>query len=454
MSKFLAVSLDGEGQFYSPRKGAGSAHLIMIDTAERAGGDFLAFADSAGKINKWCGGKLTASNLDAGLSSVVCHKCATFVDSAEYRTEIDRAASAWAEESAGTGENLSDLNTETDTGKAEKEAERKRAAKVESEAKIIAGLTDGKCAFERENSDTGEMELVTLNGRMGIMPVDGTEDMDGNGNSVGVCPVCRMVAKLTGKGAVGTHRPGNVTPEGSQLPGRAVTTVQTDGRKVREAEQSGRGEDPEEIRESLARTGERLDMIREGLEVATENDELEKLESRRVAGIAQSRELSAKLRGSERDWTSQDEGKYAPGIRDHGRSDGPAMIPLGESGYAGWKFDTTGEHATADGVARDPKVSVLGDVVGGRYGYLTGDEYRALNKTRKRRYWARVSQNKARAKVARGIQREKNKAVGQRGSGPTASRPYLNEVDGVRMDAKPESTKGSTLNGQSATVTK
>lgn len=456
MGKYLAVSLDGEGWFFSPVKGAGKAHLITVDVAERAGGDFLAFADEAGKIRKWCGGKLTASNLESGISSAVCDKCAAFVDSPEYRAEIERAAVAWSVECAGTGESVLDLVTEV-TQKDETVTDGVKGHN-KREADPIALATDGKCAFERENEETGEKELVTVNGRMRISPVAGTESCDQNGNSVGVCPVCRQLAKLTNSGAIGTHRPNNIAPDGSPLPGRALDWRESDGRKVREAEQSGRGESPEEIRESLTRTRDRLDMIREGLEVATLPEELESLESRRVAGLAQDRELSAKLRGAERDWTDQDEGKYAPGVRDHGRSDGVGMLPMGETGFAGMRFDDTNEHATSDGTARTPGISSLGKpkTVGGRNGFLTEEQYGALSRSQRRNYWRKIKKMNDRGKAARARRRdlrERGFSV-PRGEGPNATRPYASVVDGVQMDAKPQTTKGSTLNGLSATILK
>lgn len=455
MAKYLAVSLDGEGQFFSPVKGSGKAHLITVNSAERGGGDFLALADN-GKVNKWCGGKLTASNLESGISSAVCGKCAAFVDSPEYREEIERAAEAWAVESAGTGESVLDLAGEV----TQKDTTVTKGAKPRHnrEVDMVAYVTDGKCAFEQENEETGETELVTVNGRMRIAPVDGSESCDQNGNSVGVCPVCRQVAKLTNSGAIGTHRPSNITPDSSPLPGRALDWKQADGRKVREAEVSGRGEDASEIRESLTRTRDRLDMVREGLEVATHPEELESLESRRVAGLAQERELVAKLRGAEMDWKSQDEGQYAPGVRDHGRSDGVGMLPLGETGFAGMRFDDTNEHATGDGVARTPGVSSLGKpkVVGGRNGFLTEAQYGELSRSQRRNYWRKIKKMDDRGKAAR-VRRKDLRERGfsvPRGEGPNATRPYASVVDGVRMDAKPQTTKGSTLNGQSATIVK
>lgn len=48
------------------------------------------------------------------------------------------------------------------------------------------------------------------------------------------------------------------------------------------------------------------------------------------------------------------------------------------------------------------------DIVGGRYGYLTGAEYRAMSKTRKRRYWETVKRNAGFAEAARKVEKEKS----------------------------------------------
>lgn len=452
MGKHVVRSVGGEAVLFSPVKGAGKAHILVTDKETTYSTGPTALADSQGKVSKWCGGKLTASNVVAGVTRPVCDTCAEYVNSDSFR-----------EETAEDGETLADLIMEGGgtliTMFGAEEIPAKGAKPYQGrEVDTVALATDGKCAFERENEETGEMELVTVNGRMRIAPVDGSESSDQNGNSVGVCPICRQLAKLTNSGAIGTHRPSNITPDGSPLPGRALDWRQADGHKTREAEVSGRGEDASKIRERIDRVRDRITVITEGLEVVTESEELEKLSARRAAGLAQERELVAKLRGAERDWSDQDEGKYAPGVRDHGRSDGVAMLPLGETGFAGMRFDDTNEHATADGVARTPGVSALGrpEYVGGRNGFLTPGEYEGLSRSQQRNYWRKVKRMDDRGKAVRARRRDlRERGVSvPRGEGPNATRPYANMAAGMRMDGKPQNSKGKTLNGLSAMVTK
>lgn len=305
----------------------------------------------------------------------------------------------------------------------DKRAEEKRLIAVAPVAKIIAGLTDGKCAAEIPDvpaeDGTPRTKLVTLSGRMAmdtvapiaellgvdvipvgksagaLSPRKGT-DVDG---VKGVCPLCREQITLTNSGGVGTHRPGGVSPSGPQLSGTAVDTVAhggSGGATPRDASNARRATRKATDR----RPARRADMgaayvqgTQETLSVAVSDD----------GKVSFDIEPATCEKDATRTPVVPRAAMAPKGVRDDGRSDGVAMLPLGESGYAGQKFDD------------ERGVGVLSIVGGEKWdGALTGAEYRKLGAGARRRYWKKVADAKAKRLAGSRSLTTKEVAMGMR----------------------------------------
>lgn len=299
-------------------------------------------------------------------------------------------------------------NAEAD---AVKDVESGQAAKREGQAVAVARATDGKCAAEVSQED-GTTVLVTLSGRMALdkitpiaeaigaeiipvgksagalAPVPGS-DTDG---VEGVCPLCREAVRLTNSGAVGTHRNGGVTPDAPQLSQREIPAVDRRGEPTRDAHKRREGEAyVQDCTVTLPGDAPVADQVAAVLAA--------------VAGVDDAPGVSKEI------VPVVEHASAAPvGVRDHGRSDGVAMVPLGQTGYAGFKFDD-GETVTVDGKSVKSvdgvkvKAPMVSDVVGGYFGYLTEAEYLALSKNGRRNYRRKVSENRARHMAAKRAQR-------------------------------------------------
>lgn len=274
------------------------------------------------------------------------------------------------------------------------------AAKRPKQARAWARITDGKCAVVLPATPEGDPErTVILSGRMlaetaaevaalagcgtvpvgksaaAIAPVSGSDAAGITGTSgvkgksghtggiTGQCPVCHMIVSLTGSGGIGTHRPDGSTPDGPQLSQRVIPAVDRHGEDSRDA---AKRREAESRREETHGEGDDAVTVM----VSTAGD--------------------AKF-GAER--TGR---KGIQGARNHGRTDGVAMVPRGESGYAGVRFDDGGS-VDLDGksVPSAGPLSEIDPVVGGRFGTKRESEYLAMSKSARRRYRAQVARNKA-----------------------------------------------------------
>jgi hypothetical protein len=270
------------------------------------------------------------------------------------------------------------------------------AGKREGQAKAWARTTDGKCAVVLTD-ETGTELTVTLSGRMDmgsavkIATLVGHVDADGSplvvavGKSAGalapvvgsdadgvtgVCPVCRTVVKVTGSGGVGSHRPSGEMPDAPQLSQREIPAVDRNGEPSRDAAKKREAESRETVQDSEGNT--------------------------REVSTAGRMEFGAPVRGRE----------GLMGGRNHGRSDGVAMVPRGQTGYAGWTFDR-GESTEVmeDGTVREVRVKAPTDrepVAGGKYGWLSEAQYASLSKRGKKRYRETVNKRRRAAEAARG----------------------------------------------------
>lgn len=378
--RFVAVSLDNTVQVFSPVKGRGSAHAVTLATPERPGVDVLGHADENGKVVAVCGSKLTASNLASGTARTMCVKCDRWLKSDAHKSEVERVLNFGTD----TPE-FSDTTTTTTTG--EDSAPVKITVKGR-EIDPVARETDGKCAYEIRDV-SGELVLKIVHGRSKIEPVPGSESVNTSGEATGTCPVCRTHVKLTGEGFIPTHRPGNVTPDGPVLSQKSVPVVDR-GTAVA---------DMAKVRESQA-----YQMVDgDGNELSPKEAMAAQKDGETVTVVPVVPE--APVAGA------------AVGNRDHGRLDGVAMTagdlppvqPQGK-GYAA----KAGTMALPVGRPR-PDAQVINVVcVGGRYGYLTQEEYDALSRTRQRAYWRHVATNRERAARARKTNRNKAVATGER----------------------------------------
>ena len=372
--RFVAVSPDNTAQVFSPVKGRGSAHAVTLTTPERPGVDVLGFGD---KITAVCGSKLTAANLTPGATRAMCVKCDAWLKSDAHENEVSRTLEAW--ESANTTPDTTPTGEDSDPVKIKAKGR---------EIDPVARETDGKCAYEIREDD-GTLTLKIVHGRSEIEPVPGSQTMNASGEDTGTCPVCRTHVKLTGKGFIPTHRPGNVTPDGPMLSQKSVPVVDrgtavADMAKVREREAYVTTDaDGNELSAKEAKQAER-----DGETVTV------------VPVVPEAPDAGA-----------------AVGNRDHGRLDGVAMTagdlppvqPQGK-GYAA----KAGTMALPVGRPR-PDTQVINDVtVGGRCGYLTAEEYDGLSRTGQRKYWRDVATNRERAARARRNNRNKSVATGER----------------------------------------
>lgn len=262
----------------------------------------------------------------------------------------------------------------------------RREAASEREARIVAGITDGKCAYEVRD-DSGQLTLKIVHGRSKMAPVAGSESVNASGQDTGTCPVCRTHVVLTGSGCVPTHRPGNVTPDGPVLSQKTVPAVDR-GTPVA---------DMAKVQDSQAYKA-----------TDTDGNELSDTEVRDAEKNGETVVVTPVVD------TAPDAGA-AVGNRDHGRLDGVAMTagdlpPVQPTrGYAA----AAGTNALPVGRPR-PDAQVIKDVMhGGKFGYLTRADYDLLSRTQQRAYWRNVRTMEARAKRARAMVAAQREALGQ-----------------------------------------
>jgi hypothetical protein len=241
---------------------------------------------------------------------------------------------------------------------------------------ILAGVVQvGKSA--------GALAPVPGSDADGITGTSGVKGKSGHTGGIhGVCPVCRTVVKLTNSGAVGTHRPDGSTPDAPQLSAREIPAVDVHGEATRDA----------------AKLRER--------EAEGDDDT-----SRRK--VAASDKFSAERSGV----------KGLRGSRNMGALDGVAMVPRGESGYAGMRFDD-GESVDLDGnvIKVQAPTSEIDPVVGGVFGDRRQSEYDAMSKAQRRRYRAKVARNRAVWEAGRDKRKAQRAAQGMPRSDMRAAR--------------------------------
>jgi hypothetical protein len=316
------------------------------------------------------------------------------------------------------------------------------AAKRPRQARAWARVTDGKCAVVLPADGETPERVVTLSGRMlaetvaeiaaltgcGSVPVGksaaavapvtgsdaegitGTSGVKGKsghmGGLTGKCPVCRQVVTLTGSGGIGTHRPDGSTPDAPQLSQRIVPAVDRRGEPTRDAAKRRTGEAYREVEE-----------VREELTVSVADDAPAGVVAAAVLAVAKGQEsapgvvkvkvTSGKGReGRTSVVSTAGEAQYAApvrgrtginGARNHGRGDGVAMLPRGESGYAGFKFDDGGSIGPdGEKIAAKGPVSTIDPIVGGdKFGTVRESEYLTWSASKRRAYRRKVAQRKA-----------------------------------------------------------
>jgi len=323
------------------------------------------------------------------------------------------------------------LNVQTPRAAADerRDAQSGVAAERPAQARAWARITDGKCAavvaadalddVTGLNVDADGNVTVTLSGRMrldkatavaslcggGVMvvgkssgalaPVAGSLDAvnkgDGRaalGYQTGTCPVCRVMVKLTGSGAIGSHRPDGSTPDAPQLSERQVPAVDTRGEATRDA---ARKRDGEAYRDDVVVTLDPMAPVAEqvaAVRAAVAGD-------KKAPGVKPMRvpvvDSGATHGERERRTTG------IKGGRNQGRSDGVAMVPLGESGYAGFKFDDGRGSTDENGkpIHADGPMSEVDPIKGGPFGTVRESVYNAMSSAQRRRYRAKVAHNRA-----------------------------------------------------------
>lgn len=299
------------------------------------------------------------------------------------------------------------------------------AAKRPRQARAWARVTDGKCAVVLPADGENPERVITLSGRMdagtvaeiaaltgcgsvqvgksaaAVAPVPGS-DTDGVN---GVCPVCHMAVKITGSGGVGTHRPDGSTPDAPKLSQRVIPAVDRHGEDSRDAAKRRTGEAYREIEE-----------VREELTVSVADDAPAGVVAAAVLAVVKGQEdapgvskvkvTSGKGReGRTSVVSTAGEAQYAApvrgraginGARNHGRGDGVAMLPRGESGYAGFKFDDGGSIGLdGEKIAAKGAVSEIDPIVGGKFGTVRESEYLTYSPSKRRAYRRKVAQRKA-----------------------------------------------------------
>lgn len=338
-------------------------------------------------------------------------------------------AEAFVSDNAITRERAADLSDDALSVNAERDELRDAAAGVAvkrpGQARGWARITDGKCAVVLPAEGENPERVITLSGRMlaetaeaiaalvgcetvpvgksaaAIAPAAGS-DADGQN---GVCPVCHMAVKITGSGGVGTHRPTGETPDAPQLSQRVIPAVDRHGEDSRDAAKRRNGEAYAEVPE-----------VREELAVSVADDAPAAAVAAAVLAVAKGQEdapgvVKVKVKsGKGREGrtavvSTAGDVKYAApvrgaegirGARNHGRGDGVAMLPRGESGYAGFKFDDGGSIGLdGEKVAAKGAVSEIDPVVGGKFGTVRESEYLTYSPSKRRAYRRKVAQRKA-----------------------------------------------------------
>jgi hypothetical protein len=285
-----------------------------------------------------------------------------------------------------------------------RDAQNGTAEKRPGQAVEWARITDGKCAVVVTAEDGGEI-TVSLSGRMDMAAAVAVAKRIGHVNAAGepllipvgksaaaleplalgggvedgvhgVCPVCHRVAGLTNSGGIGTHRPSGESPSAPQFPSKEIPAVDGKGEPTRDAaKRRDREAYREEIRVTLDPMAPVEDQVAAVLAAVRGDVDAAGVESVRVAVVERAERLGT---------------NGLMGQRNHGRGDGVAMTPRGESGYAG---------IMENGRVRQERVEAptsLGDMAGGRYGTKTVAEYKALSPRAQKRYRAMVN-NRARA---------------------------------------------------------
>ena len=379
---FLVLDMQGDGAWYTPEQG--QPHMVTGPAAMGTAGGVLTL-DSKGEVRTVCGSRLKAADLLSGIKGWMCGDCSRFKDSEEYAVQVTRTRQMLAGlESEAESEESPALESPAADSDDEMTVNVVKIVSRGREVDAIAAATDGKCAYEKADGT-----LVLMHGRSKIAPVPGSESRDTTGAETGVCPVCRTEVRLTGSGYVPTHRPGNVQADGPVLSQRSVPVVD-EGAPV-------------------------ADMAKVQNERAYETHD-EDGNLIKPKDVEKARKEGKKLTVTPVVVEAPNAGA-AVGSRDHGRSDGVAMTagdlppvqPQGK-GYAA----KAGTMALPVGRPR-PDAQVINDVcVGGRYGYLTQEEYDALSRTRQRAYWRHVATNRERAARARKTSQNKAVATGER----------------------------------------
>lgn len=327
---YLAISRDNLSRAYGYSEAAG--HALMIPSGFQ--GDPIAAGKS---IRRLCGGMVDAARLvEKFTGDKMCKRCETkitsdLISAAEADMNViadttDPSMTGTAAAIDDTADTVQETRMSMDDALLAADAMRYDTIRPGLEFKWDNPLTPGR----KTDSKPVKVEKCAVKGTHKVAPKPGT-DTDGVN---GTCPVCHTFAKLTGKGFIGTHTTtGETEPAAPTLPQKSVKAVDT-------GTQHGDPSDAAKRREGEAYTT----TGRGKNKVVTP-----------VVPIASESPI---------------------GQRDHGMSDGPAMLPKG---------------TYANGSSPDRTITTIPKV--GRNGTLTQDEYAKLGRSAQRRYWRKLAQN-------------------------------------------------------------
>jgi hypothetical protein len=361
MELFIALNVDDDARWFGYEKGVG--HLLMI--SDGFFNDPLSGATGATLCDK----SLDVSRLkDKFQGDAVCKKCAKLLT--EELTDRARAAKAAMDdfcapvdmEPGPGGIPVAVVTVDDADNGAKGESNGKGGSAPVADGPTFV-VVDGKCARE-VTKDDGTVELKPIHGRAKVGPVDGSESVDENGASVGVCPQCHRETKLTGSGFIGTHYPSKLG-KSPAMGERAVTDIVANDAEKRRASEID---------------AEREAATEEGREF--------------VAPVAENAGKSSGDQGTE---ATRGAAMVAGG-------DMPPVQP--NSGHASTWDGGIGSARPDRGVIDEPKH-------GGRYGYFTKSEYSALSRTAQRAYWRNVKKFEKQARDARAASVAKDVATGK-----------------------------------------
>lgn len=358
---FLALTTDELPRWFGT--GKGKSHAIMT-TVTRPGGDHIgSLGLTYTTVHGWTG---KTEELTEQFDNK-CARCEKWLT--EHTDAVTDTLKAYAEESTGSVRDmiLSDPNAITIALDENADVTvthpmgmmaltpAEKGAKLSADRKAARALVTAPDTDKTESDNVADIkarsaskvsekpvkvEKCAVKGTDKVAAKPGT-DTDG---THGTCPVCQTFAPLTGKGFIGTHTiTGEIEPVSPTLSQKSVKIVDT-------GSQHGAPSDAAKKRDAEAYTVTKTGKGKNKVVTKTPNV------------------------------PTTTAGQSPIGQRDHGMSDGPAMLPRG---------------TYANGSTPDKTVTTI-PMVGGRNGTLTSAEYAKLSRSAQRNYWRKVAKKNKR----------------------------------------------------------